>query len=499
MKNVSTLLAAAVVAFNVMAIYNVATYKYESKKEKYNNTLKAAVEYESQDLCEKAIEEYQTLLSLTDTYETRMKIVELYDKGYKSREYVKADDEIDFLIDTIGRYPNEAQAYEKLIEIYFYDNEFQDCADYIELARQSGVKSDYIENAYKTVRKLYDYSSTDFENVVYCPAGSYFLCWYAEKEDSPYYGSNNYTLYDAGGANLVSGHALDMSPVTGDYYFLKEYGYFEDRDGLKEINEETAKLIEEGLKEDSIYEKKVYTSLESCDGTRVVNLSDGLVSETGIGDGLICCKDPKSGKLNYYDATGKEILSGYETAGKFNNGLACVKKSANGEYFDIIGTDGKNRLENVKDIKQNALKECSTNDRMFVKYDDASSYVMVSKVTDRKGERYETIEGFECDDADLFIDGAAAFEKDGKWGFVDTSGKVVIEPQYEEARSFSNGLAAVRIKGKWGFINSDNEIIIEPDFIDAGYFSSEGMCFVNKIQGEPWQRIKMYYWEEKEG
>ena len=30
---------------------------------------------------------------------------------------------------------------------------------------------------------------------------------------------------------------------------------------------------------------------------------------------------------------------------------------------------------------------------------------------------------------------------DGKWGFIDKDGKVVIKPEYVEARSFSNGFA----------------------------------------------------------
>ena len=67
---------------------------------------------------------------------------------------------------------------------------------------------------------------------------------------------------------------------------------------------------------------------------------------------------------------------------------------------------------------------------------------------------------------------------------MDKKGKVMIEPQYDEAKSFSNGLAAVCIDGMWGFINEENELVIENRFLDTGYFTSGGVCFVSEVSGE---------------
>ena len=93
----------------------------------------------------------------------------------------------------------------------------------------------------------------------------------------------------------------------------------------------------------------------------------------------------------------------------------------------------------------------------------------------------ETVSEEYYEDARLMIDGTyAAVQKDGKWGFIDAEGKVVIEPQYDDARSFSNGYAAVQKDGKWGFINSDNEMVIEPEFEDARGFNSLMRSFVKK-------------------
>lgn len=80
---------------------------------------------------------------------------------------------------------------------------------------------------------------------------------------------------------------------------------------------------------------------------------------------------------------------------------------------------------------------------------------------------------------------AAVMHKD-RYGFIDRSGKMVIQPQYEKARSFSEGLAAVAEKGKWGFIKTNGEWAIQPQFENARWFS-DGLCLVNK--GGAWMYI----------
>ncbi|EAK1349894.1 WG repeat-containing protein, partial [Campylobacter coli] len=57
----------------------------------------------------------------------------------------------------------------------------------------------------------------------------------------------------------------------------------------------------------------------------------------------------------------------------------------------------------------------------------------------------------------------------GKWGFIDKSGKIVIEPKFDGVGNFSEGLAGVELNGKWGFIDKSGKIVIEPKFDDIGY------------------------------
>ena len=64
-----------------------------------------------------------------------------------------------------------------------------------------------------------------------------------------------------------------------------------------------------------------------------------------------------------------------------------------------------------------------------------------------------------------------------KWGYIDKSGKVVIEPQFDSADDFSEGLAKVKKDGKRGYIDKIGKVVIEPQFDEVWDFS-EGLATV---------------------
>ena len=78
-----------------------------------------------------------------------------------------------------------------------------------------------------------------------------------------------------------------------------------------------------------------------------------------------------------------------------------------------------------------------------------------------------------------FSQGIAPAKQKGKWGFIDTKGKVVIPFQYVKADSFSEGLAAVATAdtNKYGYINTKGEMVIPPKYEEAFYFN-EGVAAV---------------------
>jgi hypothetical protein len=64
-------------------------------------------------------------------------------------------------------------------------------------------------------------------------------------------------------------------------------------------------------------------------------------------------------------------------------------------------------------------------------------------------------------------------------GYIDMQGKVAIppDPNIRTAESFSEGLASVEIKGKWGYINKSGSIVIEPKFQEVSPFTN-GLAYV---------------------
>ena len=55
------------------------------------------------------------------------------------------------------------------------------------------------------------------------------------------------------------------------------------------------------------------------------------------------------------------------------------------------------------------------------------------------------------------------FEKDGKWGYRDDAGRVVISPRYEIAREFSGeGIAAVVDDKGWAYIDEAGRVLGDP-------------------------------------
>jgi hypothetical protein len=58
----------------------------------------------------------------------------------------------------------------------------------------------------------------------------------------------------------------------------------------------------------------------------------------------------------------------------------------------------------------------------------------------------------------------------GKWGYIDPAGRMTIEATFERAESFAEGLAAISFGLKWGYISKTGKIMIEPQFAQARAF-----------------------------
>ena len=67
-----------------------------------------------------------------------------------------------------------------------------------------------------------------------------------------------------------------------------------------------------------------------------------------------------------------------------------------------------------------------------------------------------------------FHEGLAQVKQNGKRGYINTQGAVVIPCIYDLAGEISEGLAPVEQNGKWGYINTKGEEVIPCIYDDAG-------------------------------
>ena len=88
-----------------------------------------------------------------------------------------------------------------------------------------------------------------------------------------------------------------------------------------------------------------------------------------------------------------------------------------------------------------------------------------------------------------FYEGLARVEDaNGKWGFIDKTGKVVIPCQWNVALSFSEGLAGVKdANGRYGFIDKTGKVVIPCQWKWADSFH-EGLVLVQDDNGK-WHKI----------
>jgi hypothetical protein len=101
-----------------------------------------------------------------------------------------------------------------------------------------------------------------------------------------------------------------------------------------------------------------------------------------------------------------------------------------------------------------------------------------------------------------------------KWGYADQTGKLVIQPQFDEAEPFSEGLARVKAGGsyvrgsdvlgapfvdggRWGFINEEGVMVIKPRFYSAENFVN-GRAYVSigelRVIGRRGSAVKMRFY-----
>jgi hypothetical protein len=285
---------------------------------------------------------------------------------------------------------------------------------------------------------------------------------------------------------------------NADYYAYMGEAYqnfvFQSEDGVLLLDAEGEKI--QDLPDQLRFAKRVsddmviYASGENevClvdeEGVIQAKLADGIEDASGYSENLIALK--YDGKYNYYSLHGdvQEEFGSYDAASCFQSGKAVVKEGTEWKILDTTGT------------------VISTTDFDDIVISAEGKYINCGVILAREGGKYHLydqnfsqIGDFECDSIDQVTDDEIiAFEEQGKWGYVNTQGEILLNPVYDDARSFSNGLAAIKENGNWGFADTDFECVIACQYDEAYYFNEYGYCVVKKYAGQV--QDEEYYWEQ---
>jgi len=156
------------------------------------------------------------------------------------------------------------------------------------------------------------------------------------------------------------------------------------------------------------------------------------------------------GKIGYSDTKGNVVIKpAFKSVGYFIGGLAWVK-NMDGKmgYIDKTGAWViQPTYDDAKDFDpESGFARIKAADKWA--YIDKTGK-MLNVVTDTYGD---------------FSNGLAMGKQNDKFGFFNTSGTWVIQPQFEGLRDFKNGYAAAKLNSKWGVIDKQGKWIINPTY-----------------------------------
>jgi hypothetical protein len=203
---------------------------------------------------------------------------------------------------------------------------------------------------------------------------------------------------------------------------------------------------------------------------------DNDIKSAGFYSGGVVAVQKDNGNYAYFDTEKQAIADEYKFSSTFTLGFAAVQ-NLDGKW-GIINQFGKYSVKpTFDDIKLDEFDKYSSDSVYLAKTNDV--YHIYS--TDKN----QQVGKFAANRVDAPSYLIAYMDNKGKWGFVDTTGKVVIKPQYDEAKSFEGGLAPVKKGDKWGAISQDNKLRIPYNYnYLTGIGANKQVIFQEKEDGD---------------
>ena len=215
-----------------------------------------------------------------------------------------------------------------------------------------------------------------------------------------------------------------------------------------------SETLKPNIPETTIKQHEPTTFPESANTTSVISTDNiSKTEEKHDNNNIANNKAHDFTKACYFDKQGKVYISDIrvESAYPFSDGMAKV--STGGKY-GFIDKTGKIVIEpRYSDAK-----------------DFAEGYVPVKEnkwyYIDKTGKKLSSLE---FEQANVFSEGLASVKINGKYGFINKSGEIVIKPQFDEAYAyglnmFKDGLALINANGKFGFIDKSGSMVIKTQY-----------------------------------
>lgn len=151
-------------------------------------------------------------------------------------------------------------------------------------------------------------------------------------------------------------------------------------------------------------------------------------------------------KVGYIDRTGKiAVAPQFDAGDDFSEGLAVVAQAGKVGYIDPRGAFVVQPAYDQAGAFSGGLAPVKLNDAEF--YVDITGRAVITQplMTDLRP----------------FSEGLAAVRVDGKVGYIDHAGVMVIQPQYTTGTDFADGLAVVETETTWSVITYDGTVLVQ--------------------------------------
>jgi len=333
---------------------------------------------------------------------------------------------------------------------------------YLQMIDQSGIRRDYIDLLDKQMRR------SDAGVDIFVEAAQFYL---AEAK------------YEEAFAVLNDGIAKTKSEELVTLYENNRYAYYMGFSFFDDVTMSVGATI--GVRRGDFW------GIATSGGSMIVRCEYDKVSTFSNGRAIV----KKGGVIYAIDRNGNRLALLKENASDFGNYandripilLDGKRYRANGELarganaFDWVGTyrEGYAAAQQsgkwgVVDISTNWLIPAEYDgvimDELGRSYARGAVFVKQGNSVNLYLEGVSTGEAY--DDARPFSnEGYAAVKRNGKWGFINLSGEVKIDFQFDDALSFGQHLAAVKQGDFWGYISLSGKIVIEPEFLGAKSFA----------------------------